>query len=509
MAPQESASGLLAEAARRYPQRPAVADGGTRLTYAELDELVGRLAAGLAARDVQPGDRVCLLAKNALGLVALYLATNRAGAVTGLLNHRLAPWELARIVAMMGPKVVAYQAAFRDKVGPLLTADAPQLLEVGGGEDDRWGGLAQQAAAASVPAVDDDAPSVMMHTSGTTGDPKVVVLSRRSEWLNTVMTLATLPVGPGDRNINVAPLFHAGPLECSFLPHLAAGGLNVLVGDFDPAGLVGAVEREAATTLLLVPTHVELLKQAWPRLSVDLRRLRSLRDVVVTGARISQAAVDWVRQHLSERLWNMYGLTEAGALITVCRPEQLDVTDQGPAIGRSIVGMDVRVARPGDTGASLQFLPPGQVGELVCTGPKLMSGYLGEPDKTAERIAHGWLRTGDVGIVQPDGLIRVFDRLDDLINSGGENVYPMEVERELGALPGVAEVAVVGRPHDTWGEEVVAFVVPDHDGVTAEEVLASAKGLDIAPYKLPKRIDLLDRLPRTASGKLVKRLLPD
>lgn len=506
--PRASASGLLAEAARRYPERPAIADGGTRLTFAELDDLVGRLAAGLAARDVHPGDRVCLVAKNGLGLVAMYLAINRAGAVTGMLNNRLAPRELAHLVAMMGPKLLAYEAAFRDKVGA-AAGGVPRLLELGTGNDDRWGGLEQLAAAAPEPPVDGDAPSVMMHTSGTTGHPKVVVLSRRSEWLNAVMTLATLPADPGDRNINVAPLFHAGPLECSFLPHLAVGSLNVLVSDFDPAGLIAAVEEEGATSLLLVPTHVELLRQAWPGLSVDPGRLRSLRDVVVTGARISQAAVDWAREHLSERLWNMYGLTEAGALITVCRPDELDVTDQGPAIGRSIVGMDVRVARPGDTGAPMRFLPPGAVGELVCTGPKLMSGYLDQPDKTAERIAHGWLRTGDVGVVLPDGLIRVVDRLDDLINSGGENIYPMEVEGALSSLPGVVEVAVVGRPHDTWGEEVVAFVVPGSDGVTAEELLALAKGLDIAPYKLPKRIELLDTLPRTASGKLVKRLLPD
>lgn len=510
MTPHASASGLLAEATRRYPDRPAVADGGTCLTYAELDDLVGRLAAGLAARDVQPGDRVCIVAKNGLGLVGLYLATNRAGAVTGMLNNRLAPRELARIVAMMSPKLVAYEAAFRDKVAPLgAVGAAPQLLELGVGSNDLWGGLEQQAGAAPGPWVDGNAPSVMMHTSGTTGHPKVVVLSRRSEWLNTVMTLATLPVDLDDRNLNVAPLFHAGPLECSFLPHLAAGALNVLVRDFDPAELVAAVDREGATTLLLVPTHVELLRQAWPNLSVDPRSLRSLRDVVVTGARISQSALGWARDHLSTRLWNMYGLTEAGALITVCRPDELDVTDHGPAIGRAIVGMDVRVARPDDTGAPLQFLPPGAVGELVCTGPKLMSGYLDQPDKTAERIAHGWLRTGDVGVVQPDGLIRVVDRLDDLINSGGENIYPMEVESALGALPGVAEVAVVGRPHDTWGEEVVAFVVPGSDGVTAAQLLASAKDLDIAPYKLPKRIELLDTLPRTASGKLVKRLLPD
>src|SRR5690606_7637456 len=138
-------------------------------------------------------------------------------------------------------------------------------------------------------------------------------------------------------------------------------------------------------------------------------------------------------------LWNMYGLTEAGALIAVCRPAELDVTDQGAAVGRSIVGMDLRVARPDDTGAPLQFLQPGSVGELVCTGPKLMSGYLDQPDETAQRIAHGWLRTGDVGVVEPEGLVRIVDRLDDLIISGGENIYPMEVEGALGSLPGVAE----------------------------------------------------------------------
>jgi fatty-acyl-CoA synthase len=276
---------------------------------------------------------------------------------------------------------------------------------------------------------------------------------------------------------------------------------------FDPERLLHLVERERITTLMAVPTHYDLIMQAG---AADGRHdLSSLRYAVATAAPVRRDTIDWMAAHICPRVSNIYGLTEATTLITICPPEEMARFTDEPCIGRSLVGMEVRLVSPEEPMPSPDaVVPTGELGQLICRGPKLMREYYRNPEKTAERLKDGWLYTGDICRADVDGYYYISDRLDDLIITGGENVYPTEIEHVLNEHPEVLESVVLGAPDPTWGQRIKAYVVPRGPGLTAEVVDQWVRtGGRLAGYKRPQEIEIVAEIPRNPSGKVLKKVL--
>lgn len=507
-------SALLRQAASRDPDAEALADRGKRFTYAEFELAVSRVAAGFAQLGVVKGSRVAILAENSANQLITYLAVNRLGAVAVMLNFRFGIRELAALIELTEPAIVAWDLTdphLMTQVGEMARRrfESTTWVSLSDGQASivltgpSWGEVSSADALHHEPEVEDTDASVMMCTSGTSGMPKMVVLTREAEWLNTMMCLAAVPVSGDDVNLNVSPLFHAGPLECSFLPHLAIGAKNVIARKLNPSTLSSIIEEEGITTSLLVPTHVSLLRSSDSSESLK----RKLKNLVLTGSRIGHDAVAWLRRNLADNVWNMYGLTEAGALISVCAPSEFERPFQAPPIGRPIPGMEVEIV---DVNSPTQRRPVehGQMGQLIVRGPKLMREYYSNPTKSSETIRDGWLYTGDVGFRDDHGILHIVDRSDDMIITGGENVYPVEVETVLMRHRDVVEAAVTGHHSDRWGQEIVAYVVSRRQDLSPDGLAAWLLEDGLARFKVPKRFLFIDELPRNPSGKLMKRQLP-
>ena len=506
-------SELLRQAAARWPGKEAVVDRDQRLRYEALNELVDRLAGGFIRYGIASGDRVGVMARNSLEQVATFLALNRIGAVTVTFNPQLTSGEMLPLCQLVQLKALMFDCDVAEQIAPLRDAlsqdgSAPQWISIGGGVEfaTSWESLSAEAGPQVGPLeLPGSAPSLMMFTSGTTSLPKAVTIERRAEWINAIFMIAELGFKHEDRTLHIAPLFHIAPWHCYFVPHMAVGATNIIQRRYDPATLRQTVEQQAITNLLGVPTHFELASRLW---SEDARPISGLRHVTVTGGPVRRGLLEWVRDHLCPEIWNIYGLTESTTLITICSPKEIWRSRVDPCIGRALLGMEVKLVPPGSGDATAEEVPPDVEGELICRGPKLMSGYFRNPQKTADALRGGWLFTGDVCYRDRDGLIYYKCRRDDAIVTGGEKVLPPEVESELNKCPLVADSVVLGMPDELWGARIEAFVVPVDSTVSPEAIdqWLRTNGM-LASYKRPKKVHLIREIPRNPSGKVLRRVL--
>ena len=458
--------------ARRDPEGLALVAGERRERWRTLDLEVERAAERLRAGKVGPGERVAVLAANHPSTVVLLFALRRLAAAVVPLNARLAPAELR---------------AQRDRVRPrLVLADAARLDLLPGAEPLKgW----PRHAGAPWPGDDSDpsADWALLFTSGTTGQPKAARLSVGAFDALARASAANLGPRAGDRWLCNLPLFHVGGLGMA-VRCAHDGAALVLHPRFDAEATVRTVHDEAITHLSLVARTLEQCLDA----GLDAARLRA---VLVGGGPVPPALVDRARAAGVPVLLT-YGLTEACSQVATERPGEADGRTAGPPLP----GLEVRVLD--DAG---RVLPRGEEGILAVRGPTLMSGYLDDPGATAEALPDGWLRTGDIGRLDDAGRLAVLARRTDLILSGGENVYPAEVEAVLAAHPGVAEVAVVGRPDPRWGQVPVAVVVP-RPAASVEDLRPWARAR-LAPFKVPAEVLPAAALPRTAAGKVDRSAL--
>ncbi len=509
----ENIAVLLRQSALRWPACEALVEGDRRLTYAQFDELVSRTADALRGLGLQAGGHVAVISTNCYEQVTTHLGAVRAGCVAVLFNPRLTADEILSLMQLTHPRAVVFDGELSETMGEVRRAlgleSSIHWIAIRQPLPDfatSWETLVRRASGRYDPAdVSDGAPALMMFTSGTTGLPKAVVIERRAEWLNSLIMIGELGLRPGERTLNIAPLFHAAPWDCFFVPHMAAGGVNVITRGFDPEQMRHLLDQERITTLLAVPTHFELsMKSGIAKFGMP----RFLRMVAVTGAPTRWESLSWIREHLCRSVFNIYGLTEATTLITVCPPEEIERSERMPCIGRSLLGMEVRLVPLDARAPTSEAVPPGEPGQLICRGPKLMIEYYRNPEKTAERIREGWLFTGDVCYRDQDDYFYIADRLDDVIITGGEKVYPTEVEAVLNRHPGVRDCVVLGIPDDVWGNRMKAFIVPKAPDLTPEAVLTWIReNRLIADYKRPREIELIDAIPRNPSGKVLKKLL--
>jgi fatty-acyl-CoA synthase len=497
----------LEYSAREHPDADFAVFRGRHVTYREARAVANRMANALIAAGLAPGDRFAVLAKNSIELALLYYAGSKAGVVPVPLNYRLAPPEWAYIVRDSGARLLLAQAALAKALGTARgeLADVKRFLALdtapAGWElfADLLSGQSERAPEREVTERDD---AYQMYTSGTTGRPKGAVLTHRAVMAQLHQTLVGFGVQPGDRALIVAPLYHAAAAVASFAA-VHMGGTLWIQEDFVPAEVVRALSEDRIAYALLVPAMIQFCLVGVP--DVAERRYDDLRLIVYGASPISEQTLRRAIEVFRCDFLQGYGMTETTAAATYLFPADHRRALAGEArlllsAGRPLLGTEVRIVDEHD-----QPLPPGRVGEVAVRGPQLMRAYWNLPDQSAEALRGGWLHTGDAGLLDEEGFLYIQDRVKDMIVSGGENVYPREVEDVLYQHPAVADVAVIGVPDERFGEAVKAIVVkrPGH-GVGAEELLEYCKGR-LGGFKRPKSVDFVDALPRNPTGKVLKK----
>ena len=497
---------LLDAGATEHPDREFAWQRGRRLTYAEAAAATGRLAQGFIERGLAAGDRVAVVSRNSIDVVLLYFAAARAGLVLVPLNHRLAPPEWRYIVDDAQAKVLfaasEWVAAIDGlRAGLPLVERLVALDEAGrvGWEDYREWMTASPGTGSGrdVPAEHD---AYQMYTSGTTGHPKGAVLTHRAVVANAAQIAHVCDGRPGERSLVVAPLFHAAVVPSTFAPVFWGGSL-VIVDRFDPAEVVRLLDEERIGFAVLVPA---MLQACLAVPGAARRRYAHLRLVYYGSSPIAEVTLQRAIAAFRCGFVQSYGMTEAAQSLTFLTPadHQRALAEDLRlllAAGRPAADTEVRIVDATDAP-----VPDGSVGEVVAQGPQLMRGYWNLPEATAEALRGGWLHTGDAGVMDSDGYLYIRDRVKDMIVSGGENIYPREVEEVLSEHPAVLEVAVIGVPDQRWGETVKAVVaVREGMGVTPEQLVAFCRSR-LGGFKLPRSVDFVQALPRNAVGKVLK-----
>lgn len=505
-------SDLVRKNAVYFPDKVWLTENDRRCTFREFHERTDALAAGLQERGLQPGQRVTVINHNSIELLEVYFGAMKAGGTAMPVNVRLSPPEIALILEDAEPSVVVVGADYCRKLDVAALRDkGVALLRIGAPDSDfpTYESLLHPGASPAEPPIDDDDLGLLIYTSGTTGRPKGVMLTHRNLLCDAWATCVSRRLSKDEISLVTAPLYQSGALG-SLLGNLLRGNTVVLLDGFDAARVLEIIERERVTNALLVPAMLIKLLQ-----SPDLDRfdLSSMRTVIYGAAPMPVRVLREALDRLGWKFMGACGATETGPAYIAFLDQQDHLLDGTPekeqrlgSIGREGINARVRIVSPDDTP-----LPPGEVGEIVVRGPHIMKGYWKMPRETAEALRGGWYHTGDMGRMDEDGYIYIVDRKTDMIISGGYNIYPREIENALSGHPAVLESAVVGVPHDLWGETPRAYVVLQPGAARpGEDDLMSFLRTRLASYKLPKGgIVFADELPRNASGKVLKRRLRD
>ena len=499
------------QARERHDAEFAV-QGARRITYRQALNLVNQLANGLIAAGLRKGDRIAFLGKNSIEHVLLFFGCSKAGVVPVPLNYRLAPPELAYIVNDAGAKLVLAAAEFVEPIEAIRRelGSVERLLSIDAksppaGWQDFGAWLADQPDTPPDRRVDSEDDVYQMYTSGTTGRPKGAILTHHAVTSNLIQQIAGLPpTGRDERALIVAPMYHAAAAVTSFITIYCGGSLHIHE-DFNPFEVVRELSEEHITTTMLVPAMIQACLMMVP--DVAERRYESLRLMGYGASPISEQTLRRALEVFKCDFTQGYGMTETTAALTF-----LNAADHRRALadkprlllsaGRPLLATEVRLVDDQD-----RPVPIGTIGEIAGRGPQLMRGYWNLPEASAEALRGGWMHTGDAAIVDEEGYLYIQDRVKDMIVSGGENVYPREVEEVLYQHQCVAEAAVIGVPDDKFGEAVKAIVVcREGTKPTAAEIMEFCKGR-LAGYKRPRSVEFIAVLPRNPSGKVLKKEL--
>ena len=489
-----SVAGLFLMQARLYPDRLALVEQDRRLTYEALARRVAALAGLLHRRGVGQGTPIAILSENRLEYLELFLAAAWSGAIVACQNWRLAQPELAHCIALVEPEVILASPRHVDRLSGLPT-NIPTVLTFG---RDYEAAVTASDGAGSPDELDSESPLLILYTSGTTGLPKGAVISHRAEIARNLVLRAEFGIAAQDAFVAWSPLYHMGAAEFS-LGTLMAGGTVFLVDGFDVARLSDIVATEMLGWLLLMPGMVGRFAAELKRASI---RAKGVKVCGVMADLVPPAEIAEVTTLLGAPYANTFGATETGCppcssnLIPVgVTPTRLS-KQQSPFCEVRLVDADDR------------DVPDGAPGELCMRGPTLFSGYWRAPEANARDFRGGWFHMGDVFIRNPDGTLDFVDRVKYLIKSGGESIYPAEIERVLLQDTRVADAAVVRRRDATWGEVPVAFVARRDDALTEEDLRRRCRE-QLAGYKQPKEIRFipLEEFPRSASGKIQRHQL--
>jgi len=510
--PQTWVGGWSEKRAQLTPDRVGLVDAttGERFTYADLDHRANRAVRLLRTRGIERGDHVAVVSRNRPELVDLFFATAKTGSVLAPLSHRLAPPELAALLDRVDPDLLLVEAPFLDETRAALSeadTDEPPVLavEAAADDDERENGardtpsyadeLPEDGGPVETPTLSPEDTHLLLHTGGSTGTPKETVVSHRAVVWNSLNTITSWGLRDDDVTTLTFPMFHTGGWNVVTVPVWHMGGTVVLARGFDPAQLLATVEREGATVLVAVPAVLRLLAEHddWDRTT-----LSTLRVVKSGGGPCRQAVMaSWWDRGID--LSQGYGLTE-------CGPNNFAMPEGWPhekadTVGKPAMHVEARVVDDGEP------VDPGTVGELQLRSPHAGSGYLDDADATAATFGGGWVATGDLARVDADGYYRIEGRKKEMFVSGGENVYPSEVESVLSDHDRIDEVVVVPVPDEQWGE-VGNAVVEGDESLTLADVEAFCAGR-LARYKIPEYLDFVDEMPTSGPEKIDRQAVAD
>ena len=496
---------VLGELATRWahkaPHKIAFISGGKQYTYAQFNARVNKLANALLKLGIDRGDKVSLLMMNCVEIMEGYFAAAKIGAVAVPINFRLAPGEFSYQLNQSDSKALIYTSAF-DKLVDAIRGNAPGVKDyIRIGDETTPGShhyediLSRMSDAEPGVYVDDDDPLYIMYTSGTTGRPKGIVITHKSVLMERINSTYEFGFTSNDRALVVPPLFHTGAVAVT-MQMFYVGGTNVILERFDFTRIMPLVQEHEITVLLLMPVMWKMVMDLPDFDQYDSSSLK----YAVSGA--SSMPIEMKEQIMTKfpesGCYETFGLTESTTIACMLKNE--DARRKVGSIGRPVINVSARVID-----LEGEDVPPGRPGELILRGPTMMKEVYKNPEATQEAVRNGWLYTGDVVRMDDEGYLYVVDRIKDMIITGGENVYPAEVETVLCSNPKIQEAAVIGVPDPAWGENVTAVVVLNPgETMTSEEVIAFCKD-NIASYKKPKRVEFMDALPRNTSGKVLKK----
>jgi acyl-CoA synthetase (AMP-forming)/AMP-acid ligase II len=497
----------LTRVAFARPEALAVVDGDRRWTYGEFDAWVNRLAHGLTARGYATGDVLALASANSAEFLAVYYACAKLGVVCVPVNLGWRSDEIAYVLGHSQARGIVIESQLVGAIAPAV-AQVPGVADViiapGTGGDDVAGPtlddvLADDTTSPEV-VVEDRAPLSYLYTSGTTASPKGVVGTHLAIHLESMSAALDSGWRADDRFVAMMPMFHTAQLNAFCTPAIVVGATIFVHRGFDPERFLDTIERERITQVFGLPM---MYRAALEHPSFGERDLSSLRRAVYAMAPMPEAQIKACLDGFRCDFALLFGQTEMSPITTLFRPEH-QLSHVG-AVGTPLTGVQVGIMDPDG-----HLLPRGEQGEIVYRAPSTMQEYLHNPEATAEAFRHGWFHSGDVGRFGPDGVLWFADRYKDVIKTGGENVASIEVERAVyDTEPNVAEVVVVGLPHERWTEAITAVVVPKPgERIDAEDLrLRLKERLD--GYKVPKAVIVTDELPRTSTGKIQKNVVRD
>jgi fatty-acyl-CoA synthase len=502
MHPDMSWAGVLEHHASRTPNKPLAIHGDATVTYGEMSAHSAALAAGLQKHGVATGDVVALLSYNCIEFLETIFAANYLGAIAMPVNWRLAAPELRFILEHSGARALVCDDQLIELANDATNELKDDLLRVciSTKELAGWERFADLGAGSARPVrarVEGDDIHRLMYTSGTTGRPKGVMISHANLAWKNYAHIAEFGFTGADLGLACGPLYHVGALDLTTTSLIAVGAAIIIHRVFEASGVVDEIERSRVTTVWLAPAMVNAI-MALP--DIEQRDLSSVRLVINGGEKMPIPLIERIQLTFPSAWFaDAYGLTETVSGDTFLDRDSI-VTKLG-SVGRPCQYLELDIWD--EHGAPVS---PGERGEVVLRGPKVFKGYWRDPDATSAAFAGGWFHTGDIGVQDDDGYLYIVDRLKDMIVSGGENIAGSEVERVLYEHESVVEAAVVGRPDDRWGEVPIAYVVSSSETTTPEELIEHCRG-QLARYKVPKHVTLVDALPRNPSGKVLKREL--
>jgi acyl-CoA synthetase (AMP-forming)/AMP-acid ligase II len=495
--------------ARNIPASPCLTLGDQTVSYDEVEKRTNRLANGLLSLGVTRGQRVAILGENSLEHLLLFMACSKTGSVAVSLNYRLAPAELAfiladadtRVLLMLDDSLLDTLEALRNQLPKTL-----QIVSRHTGQGIEWGSfLAQQPDTPPAVTVAPGDALLQLYTSGTTGNPKGVVSTHENVLALCTMNTALMPDRPnaGMANLICAPLFHIGGVG-SILISIYGGLGTILHKAFDPATVVGDIERYPVNSIFMVPAMIMAVLNL-P--GIEARDFSNLKQIYYGASPISESVLRRALAVFNADFVQMYGMTETTGTVV-----NLSATDHALALagrpellascGRPSVGVELKIMDPAGNEVAC-----GEVGEIWVKSDSNLESYYNLPEETAKSVTGGWVHTGDAGYVDAEGYLYLKDRIKDMVVSGGENIYPVEVENAIAHHPAVVDVAVIGVPNEKYGESLLAFVVlGDGASLSVADMVEFCRD-KIAGYKIPRQLEIIAEMPRNPSGKILKKEL--
>ncbi|MFH0999006.1 MAG: long-chain-fatty-acid--CoA ligase [Pseudomonadota bacterium] len=503
---------MLRMTAGRMPDKTALIMDEKSITYDQLNRRVNRLSHAMLDLSLRQGDRVAVLTHNSIEYYEIYLALSKIGGVMVPINNLLREKEMCRDIDYIQPRFIFFEAEFAERVDKLMERfgsleSAISIGPVASRNHMRYEQLmeGQSEAEPDVEVKEEDLMSIFL-TSGTTGKPKGVMRTHRHNYLNALAGAIEMGLHPDDRVLLLFPFYHV-TLEDRFC-HILRGNTIVIrqAGNFDPRQVLELLSRHRITICQFVPTMINTLLQ---EKSIEQYDLSALRLILYAASPMPVNLLKQALKRFNSGFMQFFGQTETGPMTTVLRPEDhLIETEAGQkrlsSCGRSALHFEVRVVDESDCD-----VPLGNVGELVVRGEAMTTGYWKLPEETRRLLKGGWLHTGDFARLDKDGFIYIVDRKNDMIISGGKNIYPREVEEVLYGHPAVLETTVIGVPDAHWGESVKAIVVLKKGMcATAGDLISFCKE-NMASYKKPSTVEFHEALPKSPTGKILKRILRD